>query len=77
MAAAIAAAPSAATRVASGAVIGRVVAHDIDHRRRGLAGIVQVGQAVREAGTEMQQGRCRLLGHARIAVGRTGRHALE
>jgi hypothetical protein len=74
MAAAIAAAPSAATRRRVGevapsrrtavaavsmsevsgavvlAVIGRVVADDVDHRRRGLAGVVQVGEAVREAG---------------------------
>jgi hypothetical protein len=38
---------------------------------------VQVGEAVGEAGTEMQQGCGRLLGHARIAVGCAGRHALE
>ena len=55
----------------------RVIADDIHHRRRGLHGVVQIGEAVREAGTEVQQGRRRRLLHARIAVGSAGRHALE
>ena len=38
---------------------------------------MQVGEAIGEAGAEMQQRRGRLLRHARIAVGRAGRHALE
>jgi hypothetical protein len=61
-AAAIAAAPSAATDFASGKVltqrenglaaismpvIGRTVADDVDHRRRCLVGIVDVGESAR------------------------------
>ena len=59
------------------AVIGRVIAHDVDQRGRGLHGVVDVRQPVGEAGAEMEQRRRRLLGHARIAVGSAGRHALE
>ena len=58
-------------------MIGRVIADDVHHRRRGLHGVVQVGKAVGEAGAQMQQRRRGFLRHARVAVGRAGRHALE
>jgi hypothetical protein len=58
-------------------VVGGVVADDVDHRRVALAGVVQVGQAVAEAGAEVQQGGGRLVGHAGVAVGGAGGHALE
>ena len=38
------------------AVIGRVVADDVDDRREGAARVVQVGEAVAEPGPEVQQG---------------------
>ena len=34
------------------AMVGRLVADDVDDRRRGAASIVQIGQAVREAGPQ-------------------------
>ena len=58
-------------------VVGGVVADDVDHRRVGPAGVVQVGQAVAEAGAEVQQHRGRAAGHAGVAVGRAGGDALE
>ncbi len=60
-----------------GEMLRRVLAHDVDDRRAGLAGVVQVGEAVGEAGAQMQQRQARPAGHARPAVGRAGRHALE
>ena len=42
-----------------------------------LLGVVQIGEAVGEAGTEMQQGRGRRALHAVVAVGGAGHHALE
>ena len=41
------------------------------------ARVVQVGEAVGEAGAEVQQRRGRLAGHARVAIGGAGHHALE
>ena len=58
-------------------MIGRVIADDVHDRRRGLHGVVQIGQAVGEARAEVEQRRGRLLGHARITVGSSRRHALE
>ena len=58
-------------------VIERVLAHDVDDARARLLGVVQVGRGVGEAGTEMQQGRGRLVGHAVVAVGRAAAHAFE
>ena len=58
-------------------VIGRMVADDVDHRRRRLVGVVDVGEPVGHAGAEMQQGRRRVVGHPVIAVGRAGDHPLE
>ncbi len=60
-----------------GDVIGGMLAHHVDHAGVRLAGVVQVGEAVGEAGTEVQQGRGRLARHAPVAVGRAGHHALE
>jgi hypothetical protein len=54
-----------------------VVADDVDHRGVGTTGIVQVGEAVAEAGAQVQQGAGRLAGDAGIAVGRAGGDALE
>ena len=58
-------------------VIGRLVADDVDDRGRGAAGVVQIGQAVGEAGTAVQQRRGGLAGHPRVAVGGAGHHAFE
>ena len=58
-------------------VVGGVVADDVDHRGVGTTGIVQVGEAVAEAGAEVQQSAGRLAGDAGVAVGRPGGDALE
>ena len=58
-------------------VIGRVVADDIDDRRARAAGVVEIGQPIAEPGGEMEQRAGRRAGHARIAVGGAGHHALE
>ena len=54
-----------------------MLADDVDDAGMRLLGVVQIGKAVGEAGSEMQQGRGRRALHAEIAVGRTGHHALE
>ena len=54
-----------------------MVAHDIDHRLAALAGIVQEGDGIGETGPQVQERRCRLAGHAGIAIGRTGRDTFE
>ena len=58
-------------------VVRRVVADDVDHRSAAAARVVQVGEPVAEAGPEVQQRRGRTVGHAPVAVGGAGRHALE
>ena len=58
-------------------VVGGVVADDVDDRYVGAAGVVQVGDAVAEPGTEVQQRRRRPVGHAGVAVGGAGDDALE
>ncbi len=58
-------------------VIDRVLADDVDDAGIRLLGVVQVGEPIGEAGTEMQQRRGRRALHAEIAVGGTGHHALE
>ena len=58
-------------------VIERVLAHDIDDARARLLGVVQVGRRVGQTGTEMQQGRGGLVGHAVVAVGRATAYAFE
>jgi len=59
------------------AVIRGLVADDVDDRRLRAACVVQVGQAIGQARTAMEQRGCRLVGHARVAVGRTGDHTFE
>ena len=54
-----------------------VVADDVDHRRPGAAGVVQVGQPVAHARAQVQQRRGGAAGHPRVPVGRAGGHALE
>ncbi len=44
---------------------------------RAAAGVVEIGEAVGEAGPAVQQRRRGLAGHPRIAVGGAGGHALE
>ena len=58
-------------------VVGGVVADDVDDGRAAAAGVVQVGQAVAEAGAQVQQHRCGPAGHAGVAVGGAGGDALE
>ena len=58
-------------------VIGGVLANHVDHRAAGLAGIVEVGEAIAEAGAEVQQSHCRFIGHAPITISRAGHHAFE
>jgi hypothetical protein len=54
-----------------------VVADDVDDRRAGLAGVVQVGEAVAQPRPEVQQRGGRAPRHAAVAVGRAGGDALE
>jgi hypothetical protein len=58
-------------------MISRVVANDVDNRSCRAARVVEIGKAVGETWSKMQQGRRRLFGHAAIAVRHAGRHALE
>ena len=58
-------------------VVRRVLAHDVDDARAGLARVVEVREPVAEAGAQVQQGGGGLVGHAPVAVGRAGHHALE
>ncbi len=58
-------------------MVGGVVADDIDHRRRRLVGVVDVGEPVGHAGTEMQQCRRGCPGHPGIAVGGAGDDPFE
>ncbi|QFS42058.1 hypothetical protein BURCE16_35090 [Burkholderia cepacia] len=58
-------------------MLARVIADDVQDRRAGAARIVQVGNAVRVAGAEMQQRHRGLAGHAAIAVRGARAHALE
>src|SRR6267142_1280828 len=56
---------------------GAVRAADVDDARAGLARVVKVGEPVAEPGTQVQQGGGRPVGHAPVAVGGAGHHALE
>ena len=58
-------------------VVMRMVADDIDHRRIRAAGVVQIGDAVGQARSEMQQGRRGFAGHSADAVGGAGADAFE
>ena len=53
-----------------------VADHD-HHRHVRTPGVVQVGQAVAQSRTEVQQDRGGLIGHSGISVGRTGGHTLK
>jgi hypothetical protein len=54
-----------------------VVADHVDDRGAGLAGVVQVGQPVAEAGPEVEERGRRAVGHAGVPVGGAGHDALE
>jgi hypothetical protein len=54
-----------------------VVAHQVDHRRAGAAGIVQVGHGIGQAGSQVQQSDRRPAGHARKTVSGSGTHPFE
>lgn len=58
-------------------MLPRVIADDVQDRRAGAARIVQVGNAVRVAGPEVQQRHRGLAGHAAIAVRGARAHPLE
>ena len=58
-------------------VAGGVGADDDHHRGPGPAGVVQVGQAVGQAGAEVQQHRGGFPGDPRVPVGGAGGDALE
>ena len=54
-----------------------MIADDIDEAYARATGIVQVGKAVGEAGTEMQESAGWVTGHARVAVGSASGDAFE
>ena len=58
-------------------MVGRVVADDVDHRRHGLVGVVDIGEPIGHAGAEMQQRRRRISGHPGVTVGGAGDDAFE
>jgi hypothetical protein len=58
-------------------VAGGVGAHDDDYRGSGPAGVVQVGQAVGQAGAKVQEDGGGLPGDPGVAVGGPGGDALE
>ena len=58
-------------------VIQAVLANDIDHTRVAALGVVDVGQAVAQPRAQVQQGRRRALGHAVVAIRRSGDDTLE
>ena len=60
-----------------GSVPGRVVADDVHHRGVGAPRVVDVGGAVREPGSAMEQRRGRPSRHARVTVGASGHHRLR
>jgi hypothetical protein len=58
-------------------MVGCVVSDDVDHRRRRLVGIVDIGEPIGHAGAEVQEGRRRVARHPGVAVGRTSDDTLE
>ncbi len=58
-------------------MLAGMLAHDIDDRGTGAAGVVQVRAGVRQAGAEVQQGGRGAAGHPRIAVSGARYHSLE
>ena len=58
-------------------VIGGVISDDHHHRHMRAPRVVQVGQAVTQPRTQMQQDGGGFVGHPGVAIGRAGGHALE
>ena len=58
-------------------MVGGVIAHDIHDGHMALFGIVDIGQRIAQAGTEVQQGRSGFARHAGIAVCSAAEHTLE
>ena len=58
-------------------VIGRMLADQVYHGHLSAAGIMQIGEAVADAGPKMQKCASWLLRHARITIGGSGDNALE
>ena len=54
-----------------------VIADDVDHRRPGALGVVDVGAAIQEAGAEVEQCHGGVAGDAGMAVGGSGRDPFE
>jgi hypothetical protein len=60
-----------------GLVVARVLPDDIEHGGTGAAGVVQIGQAVPEPGTEVQQSGRGPSRHPAVTVRRPCRDTLE
>ena len=60
-----------------GPVPGRMVADDVHRRGAGAPRVVDVGGAVREPGSAMEQRRGRPSRHARVTIGASGHHCLR
>ncbi len=58
-------------------MVGRLIADDVHHRSCGTPGVVQIGQAIGQAGPTMKQRRGGLPGHAGVAIGGTGHDTFE
>ncbi len=67
----------AGERRVGGEVPARVVADHVQERRARASRVVEVGDAVGEAGAEVEQRHRRAIGEARVAVGRARAHAFE
>jgi hypothetical protein len=55
----------------------RVFADDIDDRRFGPPGIVQIGQAIGQAGSQVEKGRGGFIGHPGVSIGCAGGYPFE
>src|ERR1700747_3415358 len=58
-------------------MIGRVVTHYIDDRRRRPARVMKVGKPIRQPWPQMQEGHGWLLRHAAVTLGHPGHRAFE
>jgi hypothetical protein len=58
-------------------VVGGVVPDDVDDRAAGPAGVVQIGQAVGQAGAEMQESGSRPPEHPPVSIRGSGGHPFE
>src|SRR5208282_2630212 len=54
-----------------------MLADHVDHRHLGAAGIVEVREAIAEAGAEMEKRPCGFLGHPRVTVRRSSDDSLK